>query len=308
MQHAMPVIAIQNVTKTYQMGRVRVEALRGVNLTVERGEMLAVMGPSGSGKSTMMNIIGCLDVPSDGRYFLEGEDVREMNDNELAGIRQGKIGFVFQTYNLLPRATALANVEMPLMYGNGHNRRARTLEALDRVGLANRARHMPTELSGGEQQRVGIARALVKDPVNPTGRRTDRQSGHPLQRRDHGGDPAPQSRGGADHIAGHSRDGYRATHESHRLIPGRACGGRRASGTTLAGGPTRMTPLTTFLTALDALNSNKLRSGLTLLGIIIGVTAVISLTAIGNGAQESITARIQSLGHKPPLRAAGGLV
>ena len=131
MQQAMPVIAIQNVTKTYQMGRVRVEALRGVNLTVERGEMLAVMGPSGSGKSTMMNIIGCLDVPSDGRYFLEGEDVREMNDNELAGIRQGKIGFVFQTYNLLQRASALANVEMPLMYGNGHNRRARALEALE---------------------------------------------------------------------------------------------------------------------------------------------------------------------------------
>ena len=181
MQHAMPVISIQNVTKTYQMGRVRVEALRGVNLTVERGEMLAVMGPSGSGKSTMMNIIGCLDVPSDGRYFLEGEDVREMNDNELAGIRQGKIGFVFQTYNLLPRATALANVEMPLMYGNGHNRRARALEALDRVGLANRARHMPTELSGGEQQRVGIARALVKEPAilladEPTGNLDTRSS------------------------------------------------------------------------------------------------------------------------------------
>ena len=135
MQQDMPVIAIRDVTKTYQMGRVRVDALRGVSLSVERGEMLSVMGPSGSGKSTMMNIIGCLDVPTGGRYFLEGEDVRGMNDNELAEIRQGKIGFVFQTYNLLPRATALANVEMPLMYGNGHNRRARALEALERVGL-----------------------------------------------------------------------------------------------------------------------------------------------------------------------------
>ena len=181
MQHAMPVISIQNVTKTYQMGRVRVQALRGVSLTVEHGEMLAVMGPSGSGKSTMMNIIGCLDVPTGGRYFLEGEDVRQMNDNQLASIRQGKIGFVFQTYNLLARATALANVEMPLMYGNGRNRRARALEALDRVGLSHRARHLPTELSGGEQQRVGIARALVKDPSilladEPTGNLDTRSS------------------------------------------------------------------------------------------------------------------------------------
>ncbi len=181
MQQARPVISIQNVTKTYQMGHVRVNALQGVSLTVERGEMLAVMGPSGSGKSTMMNIIGCLDVPTAGRYFLEGEDVRAMNDNQLASIRQGKIGFVFQTYNLLQRATALANVEMPLMYGNGHNRRARALEALDRVGLAHRARHMPTELSGGEQQRVGIARALVKEPSilladEPTGNLDTRSS------------------------------------------------------------------------------------------------------------------------------------
>ena len=181
MQQDMPVIAIRDVTKTYQMGRVRVDALRGVSLSVDRGEMLSVMGPSGSGKSTMMNIIGCLDVASAGRYLLEGEDVRGMNDNELAEIRQGKIGFVFQTYNLLPRATALANVEMPLMYGDGHNRRARALEALERVGLAHRAKHLPTELSGGEQQRVGIARALVKDPSilladEPTGNLDTRSS------------------------------------------------------------------------------------------------------------------------------------
>ena len=181
MQDAMSVIAIRNVTKTYQMGRVRVQALRGVTLTVNRGEMLAVMGPSGSGKSTMMNIIGCLDVPTAGRYYLEGEDVMAMNDDQLASIRQGKIGFVFQTYNLLQRATALANVEMPLMYGNGHNRRARALEALERVGLAHRAKHMPAELSGGEQQRVGIARALVKEPSilladEPTGNLDTRSS------------------------------------------------------------------------------------------------------------------------------------
>ena len=119
MLHDSPVIVLQDVAKTYRMGRVGVAALQGVSLSIDRGEMLAVMGPSGSGKSTMMNIVGCLDVPSEGRYFLEGEDVRDMNDDRLAEVRQGKIGFVFQTYHLLPRATALANVEMPLLYGNG---------------------------------------------------------------------------------------------------------------------------------------------------------------------------------------------
>ena len=175
------VIELENVTKVYQMGEIEVNALAGVSLTIRRGELTAIMGPSGSGKSTMMNIIGCLDVPSEGRYFLEGEDVGGMNDDQLADIRQGKIGFVFQTYHLLPRATALANVEMPLMYGNGRNRRERAREALARVGLAHRAGHLPSELSGGEQQRVGIARALVKDPSilladEPTGNLDTRSS------------------------------------------------------------------------------------------------------------------------------------
>lgn len=157
-------IDLQDVTKIFQMGHVEVAALQGVSLSVQPGEMLSIMGPSGSGKSTMMNILGCLDVATSGRYVLEGEDVGKMNDNQLAEIRHSKIGFVFQTYNLLPRASALGNVEMPLMYGNGRNRRARAMEALGRVGLANRAQHHPAELSGGEQQRVGIARALVKNP------------------------------------------------------------------------------------------------------------------------------------------------
>ena len=175
------VIDLHNVTKVYQMGSQRVAALNGVDLSIERGEMTAIMGPSGSGKSTMMNILGCLDIPSAGRYILEGQEVGSLDDDSLAGIRNRRIGFVFQTYNLLPRLTAQANVELPLLYGNGRDARRRSLEALDRVGLRDRAGHRPTELSGGEQQRVGIARALVKDPAilladEPTGNLDSRSS------------------------------------------------------------------------------------------------------------------------------------
>ncbi len=157
-------IELENVTKVYQMGKVEVPALQGITLNIERGEMLAIIGASGSGKSTLMNIIGCLDKPTLGTYLLEGSDVNRLNDNKLAEIRSKKLGFVFQEYNLLSRASALSNVELPLVYSGVRQRRKRAMEALERVGLAPRAKHKPTELSGGEQQRVAIARALVNNP------------------------------------------------------------------------------------------------------------------------------------------------
>ena len=314
----MPLIELEDVTKAYRIGDVDVFALNGVTVDFERGEITAIMGHSGSGKSTLMNLIGCLDVPSTGAYRLEGENVGAWNDSQLAQVRNRKIGFVFQTYNLLPRLTALDNVQLALLYGKWKNARSRSLAALEAVGLRQRAGHKPAQLSGGEQQRVGIARALVKEPVllladEPTGN-LDSHSSNEIIATLQG---LNRAHGVTIVLVTHESDIAQHAHRIVSINDGRVVGDERVArplDRRLDRGAGRrergMSPFAVLKTAWASIGSNKLRTGLTLLGMIIGVAAVISLMAIGRGTQNFITSRIEALGSEllfvRPLSTGGG--
>jgi macrolide transport system ATP-binding/permease protein len=318
-----PVIVVRDVTKVYRLGEIEVHALRGVSLTVQRGEFLAIMGASGSGKSTLMNMLGCLDVPSSGEYRLEGIDVAKLDEPSLAKIRSRRIGFVFQSFNLLARTTAEENVDLPLFYSGqiaANPRRARDMLGL--LGLADRTQNQPNQLSGGQQQRVAIARALVGEPAivladEPTGNLDSQNAADILAtlrafNRDRGVTVVlvTHERSLAeltDRIIT-MRDGEivsdlpteRAARSSDGLRPLPAIEPLRAAA---ALGPVQAALREAWIlaamavgAALRAIGRNKLRAGLTMLGVFIGVAALIAMVAVGEGARATVEAQIQSLG------------
>jgi macrolide transport system ATP-binding/permease protein len=334
---AEPVIRLENVTRTYHVGDVDVHALSGVSLTVERGEFVAIMGSSGSGKSTLMSILGCLDRPSGGRYILEGLDVARLSEPELARIRSERLGFVFQSFNLLPRTPAIENVALPLVYCEeaaigGTERAARARAALSLLGLGDRERNTPGQLSGGQQQRVAIARALINHPGlvladEPTGNLDTRTSHEIMQtlvalNRDQGVTIIVVTH--EQDIAAYAgrvitmRDGKVI---EDRLNPPRE-GGPVASApaapapSTPLGGPTHgLTPAFALMiveAALQALNRNRMRSLLTMLGVFIGVAALIAMVGLGQGADEAVRKQIEGLGTnmavvQPGAATSGGV-
>jgi len=326
-------IELKDVSKTYRMGKVEVPALRDVSLRIEDGEFIAIMGPSGSGKSTLLNILGCLDVPTSGDYSLDGTNVSEFSDSQLASVRNERIGFVFQTFNLLPRLTAVSNVELPLIYaGNQDGRKKRARNALQAVALDERATHKPSELSGGERQRVAIARALANEPSviladEPTGN-LDSKSGKEImsilcELHD---------KGITIIVVTHDQSVASYAQRIVRLKDGEVIEDKtirtRTESSQMFASPQNEKKKRKFslaelreslLMAVFSIFSNKLRSFLTMLGIIVGVVAVIAMIAIGQGAGVQITERISGLGanllmvrsgasQRGPARAAVGSI
>ena len=313
---ADPVINIQSVTKTYRLGEVDVRALRGVDLTIEKGEFVAIMGASGSGKSTLMNVIGCLDRPSSGQYLLEGEDVAALSEDDLAHIRSLRIGFVFQSFNLLARTSAADNVALPLFYsGRMADSKERVGKALAALGIAKRAENHPSQLSGGEQQRVAIARALINDPAilladEPTGNLDSKTAEDIVAiiqsfNRRHGLTVVmvthePDIAAFADRIIT-MRDGVIISDERQKAEVAKSGQTEAADLESLPKEAPKLDEASAFahmalLAAWRALVRNKMRSGLTMLGIFIGVAALITMVAVGQGASASVKARIESLG------------
>ncbi len=311
------VIEIVNLAKTYTLGEIEVHALRGVNLKIDHGEFVAVMGASGSGKSTLMNILGCLDRPTEGQYFLEGEDVAQLDETELASIRSRRIGFVFQSFNLLARTSALENVELPLFYSVwGPESQTRARELLELVGLKGRELNHPNQLSGGQQQRVAIARALINRPSivladEPTGnldstnsaevmeiiRRLNRQQGITIIVVTHDPDIAAY----ADRVVTF-RDGAvisdvrKQEAAEHAEAQAAAAATANSDEDEDVGEEARTFGAMALVAAARALTRNKLRAALTMLGIFIGVAAVIAMVAVGDGARSSVQDQIASLG------------
>ena len=312
------VIEIRNVVKTYRLGDVEVNALRGVNLTVQRGEFVAIMGASGSGKSTLMNILGCLDQPTSGEYFLEGVDTASLDEPSLARIRSLRIGFVFQNFNLLPRTSAAENVSLPLFYsGRLSDSGARLRDAFHALGLEGRERSNPGQLSGGQQQRVAIARALINDPAilladEPTGN-LDSKTAEDIMATIQ---TFNRQRGLTVVLVTHEPDMAQFADRIVTMRDGNIVSDERRDARTMTTGPSQATlpPLLpqaipgrhlddtwsfvrmALLAAGRALARNKLRSALTMLGIFIGVAALITMVAVGQGANAAVKEQIESLG------------
>ena len=315
-----PVIRVEGISRTYHVGDIDVHALNDVSVTIERGEFVAIMGSSGSGKSTLMSILGCLDRPSSGHYFFEGLDVAQLDEPALARLRSERLGFVFQSFNLLARTSALENVALPLFYAasgppGAASRTERAREALKTVGLAERERNTPGQLSGGQQQRVALARALINDPSllladEPTGNLDTRTSHEIMQtltslNRDHGVTIVVVTHEAdigayADRMLT-MRDGQIVSDEKKRVpapaaVPPIAARSGETTPPASQLGAIWAFALMVMAAALQAINRNKMRSSLTMLGVFIGVAALIAMVAVGQGANEAVLKQIASLG------------